>query len=131
MAKESLETLIAELVHEEDWRRMRATAECVKGGPKAVDALIHALETGSPPLKMEIAGMLARIKDPKGGVSLVRLLRDEDDGVRKAGAIALEQLAGVLDTAAASALVQALHELKEEGQRKQVIANFLDPSRRG
>src|SRR5437763_4355825 len=122
MPKESLETLISELVHEEDWRRMRATAECVKGGPKAVDALIHALETGSAALKMEIAGMLARIKDPNGGVSLVRLLRDEDEGVRKAGAIALEQMAGVLDTAAGSALVQALHELKEEGQRKQVIA---------
>ncbi len=122
MPKESLETLIPELVHEEDWRRMRATAECVKGGPKAVDALIHALETGSAPLKMEIAGMLARIKDPKGGVPLVRLLRDGDEGVRKAGAIALEQMAGVLDTTAASALVQALHELEEEGQRKQVIA---------
>ncbi|HKW85469.1 MAG TPA: HEAT repeat domain-containing protein [Nitrospiraceae bacterium] len=122
MPKESLETLISELVHEEDWRRMRATAECVKGGPKAVDALIHALETGSAPLKMEIAGMLARIKDPKGGVPLVRLLRDEDEGVRKAGAIALEQMAGVLDTAAASALVEALRELKGEGQRKQVIA---------
>ncbi len=122
MPKESLETLISELVHEEDWRRMRATAECVKGGPKAVEALIHALETGSAPLKMEIAGMLARIKDPKGGVSLVHLLRDEDEGPRKAGAIALEQMAGILDTAAASALVQALHELKEEGQRRQVIA---------
>ena len=51
MPKESLETLIPELVHEEDWRRMRATSACLAGGPKAVDGLIHALETGSDALK--------------------------------------------------------------------------------
>ncbi|MBI4401589.1 MAG: HEAT repeat domain-containing protein [Nitrospirae bacterium] len=121
MPKESLETLISELVHEEDWRRMRATAACLKGGPKAVDGLIRALESGSPALKMEAAGMLARIKDPRGGVPLVRLLKDEDPAVRKAGAIALEQMAGVLDAAAASALVEDLHELRDEEQRKLVI----------
>ncbi|MBM4122779.1 MAG: HEAT repeat domain-containing protein [Nitrospira sp.] len=121
MPKESLETLIAELVHEEDWRRMRATAACLKGGPKAVEGLIHALDTGSSALKMEAAGMLARIKDPKGGVPLVRLLKDSDPAVRKAGALALEQMAGVLDADAASALVEDLHELKEEGQRDLMI----------
>jgi HEAT repeat protein len=121
MPKESLETLIAELVHEEDWRRMRATAACLKGGPKAVEGLIHALETGGSALKIEAAGMLARIKDPKGGVPLVRLLKDEDPAVRKAGALALEQMAGVLDADAASALVEDLHELNEEGQRELVI----------
>lgn len=120
MSKESIETLIPELVHEEDWRRMRATAACLKGGPKAVEALIHVLETGSSALKMEAAGMLARIKDPQGGVPLVRLLKDEDPSVRKAGALALEQLAGVLDVDAASALVEDLHELNEEGQRELV-----------
>lgn len=133
MPKESLETLISELTHEEDWRRMRATAKCLAGGPKAVDGLIHALETGSSALKMEAAGMLARIKDPRGGVPLVRLLRDEDAAVRKAGALALEQMAGVLDTAAASALVQDLHELKEEEPRRLVtsllgvIPNAIEP----
>ena len=44
MAKESIETLVSELVHEEDWRRMRATAACLSGGPRAVQALIHALD---------------------------------------------------------------------------------------
>jgi HEAT repeat protein len=133
MPKESLETLISELVHEEDWRRMRATAACLAGGPRAVDGLIKALETSSAALKMEIAGMLARIKDSKGGVPLVRLLRDEDDAVRKAGAIALEQMAGVLDAATASALVEALQELKEDGQRQLVtgllgvIPNAIEP----
>ncbi|MBI3603700.1 MAG: HEAT repeat domain-containing protein [Nitrospirae bacterium] len=133
MPKESLETLISELVHEEDWRRMRATAACLKGGPKAVEGLVHALETGSPALKMEAAGMLARIKDPKGGVPLVRLLQDEDASVRKAGAIALEQMAGVLDRAAASALVSDLHEMQDEGQRESVIgllgliSNAIEP----
>ncbi len=121
MPKESLDTLISELTHEEDWRRMRATAACLAGGPKAVDGLIHALETGDAALKMEAAGMLARIKDPRGGVPLVRLLSHEDPAVRKAGAIALEQMAGILDTAAATALVQDLHEFKEDDQKQTVI----------
>src|SRR5919198_6163595 len=108
MPKETLETLVSELVHEEDWRRMRATAACISGGPKAVDALIHALESGSPALKREAAAMLARIKDPRGGVALVRLLADADPEVRSAGVHALEQVAGVLDTATADALVRAL-----------------------
>ncbi|MGH7260169.1 MAG: HEAT repeat domain-containing protein [Nitrospiraceae bacterium] len=120
MAKESIETLIAELVHEEDWRRMRATAACMQGGTKAVLALIHALETVAPALKMEIAGMLARLKDPKGGVPLVRLLRDPDETVRKAAAIALEQMAGVLDATAAEALVHELSASPDEEQRQRV-----------
>ncbi|HJU04075.1 MAG TPA: HEAT repeat domain-containing protein [Nitrospiraceae bacterium] len=122
MSKESLETLISELTHEEDWRRMRATAACLAGGPKAVDGLIHALEIGDTALRMEAAGMLARIKDPRGGVPLVRLLNDGDPSVRKAGAIALEQMAGVLDTASATALVQDLHEFQEDDQKQAVIA---------
>src|SRR5438046_2679671 len=122
MPKESLDTLISELTHEEDWRRMRATAACLAGGPKAVDGLIHALETASAALRIEAAGMLARLKDPRGGVPLVRLLRDEDAAVRKAGAVALEQMAGVLDTAAASALVQDLREVKDDEQRRVVTA---------
>ncbi|MEW6543701.1 MAG: HEAT repeat domain-containing protein [Nitrospirota bacterium] len=133
MSKESLETLIAELVHEEDWRRMRATAACLKGGPKAVAGLVHALETGSPELKVEAAGMLARIRDPAAGVPLVRLLTDPDEAVRRAGALALEQMAGVLDRAAAAALVQDLHEFREEGRRESVsrllglIPNAIGP----
>jgi HEAT repeat protein len=124
MPKESLETLISELVHEEDWRRMRATVACLAGGPKAVDGLIHALETGSTALKIEAAGMLARIKDPKGGVPLVRLLSHDDPAVRKAGTAALEQMAGVVDSAAAAALVQSLHECQDE-ERQQVISGLL------
>jgi HEAT repeat protein len=121
MAKESIETLITELVHEEDWRRMRAMAACVQGGTKAVHALLHALETAESGLKTEIAGMLARLKDPKGGVPLVRLLRDPDETVRKAAAIALEQMAGVLDAGAAGALVHELAILEDEAQRQVVI----------
>jgi len=133
MPKESLETLISELVHEEDWRRMRATAACLAGGPKAVEGLIHALATGSSALKIEAAGMLARIKDPMGGVPLVRLLRDEDPTVRKAGAIALEQMAGILDASAASALVEELHAGEDDSLRELVgsllgaIPNAIEP----
>jgi HEAT repeat protein len=52
--------------------------------------------------------MLARIKDPQAGVALVGLLEDEEEAVRKAGAAALEQMAGVLDVETASALVSLL-----------------------
>src|SRR5207249_4869407 len=121
MPKEALETLIAELVHEEDWRRMRATAMCLKGGPQAVDGLIHAIETGTPALKSEAAGMLARIRDPRAGVALVGALRDEDASVRKAAALALEHMAGVLDVATASVLVEELAKSQDEHHRKAVV----------
>ncbi len=124
MSKESIETLIGELVHEEDWKRMRAMAACVQGGTNAVLALIHALETSAPALKAEIAGMLARLKDPKGGVPLVRLLRDPDETARKAAAIALEQMAGVLDADAAEALVHELSILQDEVQR-HIVAKLI------
>jgi HEAT repeat protein len=133
MPKETLETLIAELVHEEDWRRMRATATCLKGGPKAVEGLVQALATGTSALKIEAAGMLARIRDPKAGVPLVRLLREEDASLRKAAALAIEQMAGVLDTVAAAALAEELSEATDQGERQLVmvllglIPNAIDP----
>jgi HEAT repeat protein len=113
MPKETIETLISELVHEEDWRRMRATAACLSGGPRAVQALIRAMQTGLPALKAEVAAMLARVNDPHAGVPLVGLLRDEDEAVRKAGATALEHMAGVLDEKTAAALASLLYESKD------------------
>jgi HEAT repeat protein len=121
MPKESLDTLISELAHEEDWRRMRATAACLAGGPKAVDGLIHALETADVPIKIQAAGLLARIKDPRAGVPLGRLLGHKESAVRRAGALAVEQMAGVLDEGAASALVEQLHAVEDDGHRSLVI----------
>jgi HEAT repeat protein len=120
MPKESIETLVAELIHEEDWRRMRATAACLAGGPRAVQALIDVLRSGTSEIKREAAGMLARIKDPQAGVALVGLLEDADEGVRKAGATALEQMAGVLDADTASALVALLPKTRETDSRDLV-----------
>ena len=133
MPKETIETLVSELVHEEDWRRMRATAACVSGGPRAVQALIHALQTGSSALKAEAAAMLARMSDPQGGVPLVGLLHDEDEAVRKAGASALDHMAGVLDETTAAALTSLLYASKDEGIRVAasqllgVIPNAIAP----
>ena len=120
MSKESIETLVAELVHEEDWRRMRATAACLAGGPRAVQALVEVLRSGTPELKREAAAMLARIKDPQAGVALVGLLEDGEEAVRKAGATALEQMAGVLDAETASALVSLLPRTQEADSRQLV-----------
>jgi len=124
MSKESIDTLVAELVHEEDWRRMRATAACLAGGPKAVQALIHVLHSGPPDLKREAAAMLARIKDPHAGVALVGLLEDDDETVRKSGATALEQMAGVLDTDTASALVALLPKAEVE-ETKRLVTHLV------
>jgi HEAT repeat protein len=120
MPKENIETLVTELVHEEDWRRMRATAACLAGGPRAVHALVEVLASGTPELKREAAAMLARIKDPQAGVALVGLLEDGDESVRKAGATALEQMAGVLDADTASALVALLPRTRETDSRELV-----------
>src|SRR5574337_625241 len=124
MPKETIETLVSELVHEEDWRRMRATAACVAGGPRAVQALVDALHSGTAELKKEAAAMLARIKDPQAGVALVGLLEDADEAVRKAGASALEHMAGVLDTNTATALV-ALLPKAQEGEARQVMTHLI------
>ena len=124
MSKESIETLVMELVHEEDWRRMRATAACLAGGPRAVQALVDVLRSGSSDLKREAAAMLARIKDPHAGVALVGLLEDGDEAVRKSGATALEQMAGVLDTETASALV-ALLPKTEQAETRQLVTHLV------
>jgi HEAT repeat protein len=124
MSKETIETLVTELVHEEDWRRMRATAACLAGGPRAVQALVEVLRSGSTDLKREAAAMLARIKDPHAGVALVGLLEDGDETVRKSGATALEQMAGVLDTETASALV-ALLPKAEQAETRQLVTHLV------
>jgi HEAT repeat protein len=124
MPKESIETLVAELVHEEDWRRMRATAACLAGGPRAVQALVEVLRSGTTDLKREAAAMLARIKDPQAGVALVGLLGDGDEGVKKAGATALEQMAGVLDVDTATALV-ALLPTTTEAETRRLVTHLI------
>src|SRR4029079_12132036 len=128
-----VETLVVELVNEQEWRRRRATAACLSGGPRAVQALVQTLEAGSPALKAEVAAMLARVNDPQAGVPLVGLLRDEDEAVRKAGASALEHMAGGLDENTAAALASLLYESKDEGIRLAasqllgVIPNAIAP----
>jgi HEAT repeat protein len=124
MSKETIETLVSELIHEEDWRRMRATAACVAGGPRSVHALIEALRSGPTGLKKEAAAMLACIKDPQAGVALVELLKHDEDVVRTSGAAALEQLAGVLDTDTARALVSLLPHTPE-GATRQVLTHLI------
>ncbi|MDH4301115.1 MAG: HEAT repeat domain-containing protein, partial [Nitrospira sp.] len=103
---------------------MRATAACVSGGPRSVRALIEALRSGPPELKKEAAAMLARIKDPQAGVALVDLLKHDEEVVRGAGAAALEQMAGVLDTDTARALV-ALLPTTLDTTRKQILTHLI------
>jgi len=108
MPRETVEVIVTELAHEEDWRRMRATATCLKGGPRVVDLIIKEIPNGSPTYKVEAAKMLARIRDPRAGVPLVTLLASEEEGVRDAVVASLEQMAGILDEPTAAALVDLL-----------------------
>lgn len=108
MPKESIEVIVTELDHEEDWRRMRATATCLKGGPSVVALVIEAMKTGSPDYQIEAARMLARIRDPQAGVPLVELMQGENESVREAVVTSLEQMAGVVNEETASALVDLL-----------------------
>ena len=121
MPKETLEVIISELAHEEDWRRMRATSTCLKGGPKAVDELVKAMKVGGASYQVEAARMLARIGDPRAGVALVELLRGGEDSVRAAALDSLRQMAGILDEHTAAGLVELL---KEEAMR-EVITELL------
>ena len=119
MPKETFETIISELDHEEDWRRMRATSTCMKGGPKAVEAIIQAIETGTSHYKIEAIRMLARLGDPRAGLALAGLMKEEDEKVRQATMDALEHLAGVLDEPTAAAL---LEHLTDERIQERVTA---------
>jgi len=103
---------------------MRATAACVAGGPRSVQALIEALRSGPTELKKEAAAMLARIKDPQAGVALVGLLESDEEIVQKAGAAALEQMAGVLDMDTARALVSLLPGTPQ-GAARQVLTHLI------
>ena len=110
MPKETFETIISELDHEEDWRRMRATSTCMKGGPKAIEAIIQAIKTGTSHYKVEAIKMLARLRDPRAGLALARLIKDDDEQVHQAAIAALEYLAGILDEATAEALLEHLQD---------------------
>jgi|SRR5207249_2682055 len=77
MAKrDKTEDLVKELIHEEDWKRMNATAELLKRGPEAVRHLLTGLTDGNPRVRAEAALMLGRIKDRTAGVPIVKLLTD-------------------------------------------------------
>jgi HEAT repeat protein len=110
MPRETFETIISELDHEEDWRRMRATSTCMKGGPKAVEAIIQAIGHGTTHYKIEAIRMLARLGDPRAGIALAGVMKDDDEDVRQATLEALEHMAGILDEATAAALLEHLQD---------------------
>src|SRR3989442_11355801 len=108
MAKrDKTEDLVKELIHEEDWKRMNATAELLKRGPDAVRHLLAALTDENPRLRAEVALMLWRIKDRTAGVPIVKLPSDPEPIGRSAAAEALQDVA---DYAVVAAFVRLLEE---------------------
>ena len=121
MPKETLETIISELDHEEDWRRMRATSTCFKGGPKVVDGIIQAISDGNPGFQVEAIKMLARIRDPRAGIPLVRMINNENEHVSQAAISALEQMAGIFEEPTAAELIEYL----KQGIHRDVVTSLI------
>src|SRR2546422_2726046 len=129
MAKrDKTEDLVKELIHEEDWKRMNATAELLKRGPEAVRHLLAALTDENPRLRAEVALMLGRIKDRTAGVPIVKLLTDAEPLVRTAAAEALQHVA---DDAALAALVRLLEEPAHRDTAAAVLGRLKDPGALG
>src|SRR2546427_8258252 len=125
MAKrDKTEDLVKELIHEEDWKRMNATAELLKRGPDAVRHLLAALTDENPRLRAEVALMLWRIKDRTAGVPIVKLLTDPEPIVRTAAAEALQHVA---DDAALAALVRLLEEPEPRDTAAAGLGRLEDP----
>lgn len=123
--KDRTEDLVKDLIHEEDWKRMNATAELLKRGPEAVRHLIAALADESPRLRAEAAHMLGRIKDRTAGVAVVGLLKDSDPHVREAAA---EAVGHVSDATALSGLVGFLEEEAHRDTAANVLGRLKDPA---
>jgi HEAT repeat protein len=82
----------------------------MKGGPKAVEAIIQAIGQGTTHYKIEAIRMLARLGDPRAGLALAGLMKDDDEGVRQATLEALEHMAGILNEPTAAALLEHLQD---------------------
>jgi HEAT repeat protein len=125
MAKrDKTEDLVKEIIHEEDWKRMNATAELLKRGPEAVRHLLVVLTDENPRLRAEAALMLGRIKDWTAGAPIVKLLTDREPMVRTAAAEALQHVA---DDAALAALVRLLEEPEHRDTAAAVLGRLKDP----
>jgi len=122
--KDKSEDLVKDLIHEEDWKRMNATAEFLKRGPEAVTALVSALADENPRLRAEVAHMLGRIKNRAAGVPLVSLFTDPEPTVREA---ATEAFRHVADEAALAALVRLLEDPAHRDTAAAVLGRLKDP----
>lgn len=122
--KDKSADLVKDLIHEEDWKRMNATAEFLKRGPEAVTALISALADENPRLRAEVAHMLGRIRNQAAGVPLVPLLTDPEPAVREA---ATEAFRYVADDAALAALVRLLEDPAHRDTVAAVLVRLKDP----
>ena len=124
--KDRTEDLVKDLIHEEDWKRMNATAELLKRGPEAVRHLIaEGLSAENGALRSEAAKMLGRIKDRTAGVPMVHLFKDPDPQVREA---ATEAIGHVADTLALRALVQLLEDEATCDVAAEVLGRLKDPA---
>jgi HEAT repeat protein len=124
--KDRTEDLVRDLTHEEDWKRMNATAELLKRGPEAVSHLIaEGLSAENSATRAEAARMLGRIKDRASGVSIVPLLKDVEPKVREAAA---EAIGHVADAPALTAMVQLLEDPATRDIAAEVLGRLKDPA---
>lgn len=77
-----IDALITTLVNSEGLTRQRARHELVEIGEPAVDALIKTLDVRNNYVHWQAAKALSQIASPKSIETLVKLLQDDDMGVR-------------------------------------------------
>ncbi len=122
--KDKTEDLVRDLIDQEDWKRMNATAELLKRGPEAVRALLGAQGDSDARLRAEIAHMLGRIKDRTAGLPLVEVLKDPVPEVREA---ATEAIRHVADADALAAVVRLLEDPAHRDTAAAVLGRLKDP----
>jgi HEAT repeat protein len=124
----ALEPLCSALLSDDE-PETRATAACALGtlgDPRAVDALVQALEDDYLDVAESAAEALGKIRDPRAVDALVQALEDNDPGVRESAAKALGE---IRDPRAVDALVQALED-NDPGVREsaaKALGEIRDP----
>jgi HEAT repeat protein len=88
----SKESLVARLSSKDGVTRMRARRALVSLGPSATEELTAVIGDPRVQVRWEATKALAEIADPEAAGALVRLLRDEDFGVRWLAAEGLVRL---------------------------------------
>src|SRR5512137_1699186 len=92
-------------------------------GPRAVDALIDALEADNPRIRAHAMPLLALIQDPRGREPLTAMLLDREPRIRE---IAARSLGRYPSSAAVSALERLARKERQPEVRVAAVQALLE-----